>query len=163
MPKRIVPSSTDQRTLIQMLRWIRNFKITGTGVTFSNTPESCVVNITPPTPRNWIQPPTGYWFTLVSTVGGSAYGKYNVHLMNPPTSDVSVTAAAAAGDFGTVPGSPVSAIAINNQETDSGRSTWDLQTSGGFVPQFFWGWVIRINSTGTMILGFDGKQWENCT
>lgn len=102
----------------------------------------------------------GCWFKLVSPRGGSAFGKYNINLLSPPSADVSVNTAAAAADFGAVATPPIAAVAINVQEI--ANTMWDLDCTGAFTPQIFWGFYIHTNSDGTIVLGFNGDQWENC-
>lgn len=82
---RIQPTPQDQRTIQQMIRWIRNFKITGTGVTFSNTPEGCVCNITPASPRSWISKAPVQVAKITSAISGYT-GKYGgAQLTGGPT------------------------------------------------------------------------------
>jgi len=94
-------------------------------------------------------------FKVTSNASGG--GKYNGKVVYGASS-ASASGNLAESDFGTVHTSET-ILALNVREV--GKSTHDVSSST-YLPLVFLGIVIGLNTSGSIIVAFDGMQWQDC-
>lgn len=155
MAKSVVLSEELYRELQDLIRWKRDFRVTG-AARFENKRQSCSIAIG----RELVPPPPAFdrriEFVKV-TAAASGGGKYDGKLWRLPTTTPAATSNAAEADFGV---ESVTVLIFNAAEI--GQSTHDL-TTGTPINKIHVGILIGFTSGGIPVYGINGQDWENCT